>query len=58
LGTKLLECLIQVGRDESLSCITAYISPENYVMQNISKKLGFHLKLDSDGGVMEAKLDL
>ncbi len=58
LGTELLQRLIQVGRDEGLRRIIAYISPENYPMQNISKRLGFRMLHDKDEGLVKVELDL
>jgi acetyltransferase len=53
-----LQRLIQVGRDEGLRRIIAYISPENYPMQNISKRLGFRVMHDKDEGLVKVELDL
>ena len=58
LGTLLLSKLLEVGRTEELRRITADILFENYPMQRISKKLGFHLHRDTDEMVMKADLDL
>lgn len=59
LGTEFLKLLIQIGRDEKLQRITAYISPENHAMQKISKNLGFHLHRDPDDpSIVEAELVL
>ena len=58
LGTELLQRLIRVGRDEGLRRIIAYISPENYPMQNISKRLGFRVTHDKDEGLVKVELDL
>jgi acetyltransferase len=58
LGTELLQRLIQVGRDEGLRRIIAYISPENDPMQNISKRLGFRLYHDWEEGLVKVELDL
>ena len=59
LGSEFLKLLIQIGRDEKLHRITAYISPENLAMQAVSKKLGFTLHRDPDDpSVVEAELAL
>ena len=58
LGTLLLSKLLEVGRAEGLRRITADILFENYPMQRISKRLGFHLHRDTDEMVMKADLDL
>jgi acetyltransferase len=44
IGTELLRRLIQVGRDEGLSRITAEILPDNRAMQKISQQFGFRLQ--------------
>jgi len=44
IGTKLLEQLVQVGRDEGLDKITAEILYENRAMQRVCEKVGFTLK--------------
>ncbi|MBE7383890.1 MAG: bifunctional acetate--CoA ligase family protein/GNAT family N-acetyltransferase [Leptolyngbya sp. SIO1E4] len=48
IGTKLLEQLVQVGRDEGLKCITAEILHENRAMQRVCEKVGFSLKRTPD----------
>jgi acetyltransferase len=48
LGTELLQSLIDIGRQEELSCITADILPENYTMQHLCSKLGFKLERHMD----------
>lgn len=59
LGTEFLKMLIQIGRDEKLQRITAYIAPENLAMQAVSKKLGFTLHRDpADPTIVEAVLGL
>jgi|HigsolmetaAR201D_1030396.scaffolds.fasta_scaffold02072_4 acetyltransferase len=44
IGTELLRRLIEVGRDEGLSRITAEILPDNRAMQKISQQFGFKLE--------------
>ena len=58
LGTLLLSKLLSVARAEGLRHITADILFENYVMQHISKRLGFRLRRDTQEMVMKADLDL
>lgn len=59
LGSELLKQLIQIGRDENLHRIIAYISPDNLAMQKVSKALGFtlHRSVD-DPTIVEAELVL
>ena len=49
LGAELLKLLVQVGRKEKLSRITAQIMADNHAMQHVSKKAGFKLKQAPDG---------
>lgn len=56
LGTELLRRILQVGRDEKLTRITADILFENVEMQHISQKLGFRLHRTPD--VVKAEIDL
>jgi acetyltransferase len=58
LGTALLQNLIEVGRAEKLSRITARILPDNQQMQKISRKLGFRVALDVEDQECHASLDL
>ena len=59
LGSEFLKQLVQIGRDEKLKRILAYISPENIAMQKISSKLGFTLRRDpEDPTIVEAVLGL
>ncbi len=58
LGTMLLGKLLEVGRDEGLSRITADILFDNGAMQKISRRLGFNLRRDTEDMVMKADLDL
>lgn len=57
-GRQLLEELIQIGRDEHLDCILAFILPENHAMQHLCRKLGFDLQYDEEGGQWKARLQL
>ena len=58
LGTLLVSKLLEVGRAEGLRRITADLLFENYPMQRIAQKLGFHLHRDTEEMVMKADLDL
>src|SRR5215218_6140681 len=58
VGTLLLNRLLEVGRAEHLRRITAEILFDNSPMQRISKKLGFHLRRDTEEMVVKADLDL
>jgi acetyltransferase len=56
IGTKLLEQLVQIGRDEGLDCITAEILHENRAMQRVCENVGFELKRMPD--FIKAKIEL
>jgi acetyltransferase len=59
LGSEFLKLLIQIGRDEGLKRIIAYISPDNHAMQKVSRRLGFSLHRDPDDPtIVEAELVL
>ncbi|MGA7932762.1 MAG: bifunctional acetate--CoA ligase family protein/GNAT family N-acetyltransferase [Kovacikia sp.] len=58
LGTELLRRLVQVGRDEHLSLITAEILSDNSGMQRVCEKLGFQIHSTADHSVVKAKIQL
>jgi acetyltransferase len=58
LGPKLLSMLVQIARDEKLTCLRADILPENTEMQRICEKAGFALKRDLQEGTVEAAMRL
>ncbi|MCC7349078.1 MAG: bifunctional acetate--CoA ligase family protein/GNAT family N-acetyltransferase [Phycisphaerales bacterium] len=58
LGSRMLDLLIQVGRDEKLSRIVADILPDNLEMQRICQKLGFSLTQDPLAPVIKAAIAL
>lgn len=58
LRRKLLNELISVGREEKLCEIYAWIFPSNMAMQNLSRKLGFEVFLDSAEGLVRATISV
>jgi acetyltransferase len=58
VGTLLVSRILDVGRAEDLRRITAEILFDNRPMQSISRKLGFHLRRDTEEMVVKADLDL
>jgi acetyltransferase len=56
LGTQLLKLLLQIGRDEKLSRITADILPDNHDMQKVCKRLGFRLIHKTEDQLVEAEI--
>ena len=55
LGTELLQQLIQIGQQENLEAIIAYILPENRPMQRICQRFGFDLVNDRESGMVIAE---
>ena len=49
LGTELLKRLVEIGRAEKLTRLTAEIMADNHAMQHISKQVGFKLTPVADG---------
>jgi acetyltransferase len=58
LGTELLRRLIQIGKDEKVSSITADILPDNADMRRVCEKVGFRLKYQPGDSVVRAVLPL
>ena len=58
LGTRLLQLLVQIGREEKLSRIIGHILPENAAMRRVAKKAGFDLQLDPSAEEWEAEIRL
>ncbi|HLF28436.1 MAG TPA: bifunctional acetate--CoA ligase family protein/GNAT family N-acetyltransferase [Anaerolineae bacterium] len=58
VGKELVRRLIQVGRDERLTRITASISRDNIEMQRVAEKLGFRLPPAAEGERVTGIIDL
>jgi acetyltransferase len=58
LSTKLLKQLVQIGKQEGLTRITAEIIPDNIAMQRASKKSGFTVHHDAEAGECRAVISL
>jgi acetyltransferase len=58
LGSELLRRLVQIGRDEKLSRITADIIPENIEMQRVAQKIGFRLHRTIEDPTVQAVIEL
>ncbi|HLP87151.1 MAG TPA: bifunctional acetate--CoA ligase family protein/GNAT family N-acetyltransferase [Nostocaceae cyanobacterium] len=58
LGTELLRRLIHIAQQENISSICAEILMENYGMQRVCEKLGFHLQPSNDKSIITAKINL
>jgi acetyltransferase len=58
LGTKLLEQLLQIARDEKLTRLTADILADNHEMQRLCEQVGFKLTRDLENATVRATLDL
>lgn len=58
LGIKLMRRVIDVARDEKLSCVSSEMLADNIAMQAICDKLGFKTSRQSDLPSIKAVLDL
>jgi acetyltransferase len=58
LGIELLRRSVQIARDEKLSRVSAEMLRDNLSVQNIFKKIGFRLRLQTDPSSISAVLDL
>ena len=58
LGKELLSRLLQVGKDEKISVLTADILPDNRDVMRICEKLGFSLKHSLEDEVVRAEYKL
>lgn len=58
IGTELLRRLLEVGRNEQITKITADILADNHGMQRVCTKLGFRVESTSDTTVMKAEIAL
>ena len=56
LGTEMLRRLLEFARAEKLARVTAEILPENGLMANVCKLLGFRLQYSLDEHVIKADL--
>jgi acetyltransferase len=48
LGTELLKRLVQIGREEKLTRISAVMMADNRAMQHVTRKAGFKLEHDAE----------
>ncbi|MBV8280170.1 MAG: GNAT family N-acetyltransferase, partial [Verrucomicrobia bacterium] len=58
LGTYLLSRLVEIGREEGIDRIIGHILPENHLMQQVSRKVGFDIKYDRVNEAMLAEIQL
>ncbi|MEH2208313.1 MAG: hypothetical protein V7K53_30275 [Nostoc sp.] len=56
MGTELLKRLLQVGRDEHLTLISAKILIENFAIQKLYETLGFCLYPTTETSVVKAEI--
>jgi len=49
LGAELLKRLVEIGRNEKLTRLSAEIMADNHAMHHISKQVGFKLTANADG---------
>lgn len=57
IGTELLKQLIQVGKDEHLSSITAEVLTDNRAMQRVCENNGFQLHRTADPSILRAEFN-
>ncbi|MEM1269503.1 MAG: bifunctional acetate--CoA ligase family protein/GNAT family N-acetyltransferase [Bacteroidota bacterium] len=55
VGTELLRRLVEIGKEEGLSRITAEVLPENAGMRRVFKKLDFATRIDAESGSIHAE---
>jgi acetyltransferase len=48
VGTQLLRRLLEIGREEGVETVIAYMLPENKGMRHVSQKLGFQFEREED----------
>jgi acetyltransferase len=58
LGTELLKCMVEIGRQEKLGRIVGYVLSENRTMLSVCRKAGFELSRDADDGQWQAVIQL
>jgi acetyltransferase len=58
LGTELVRRLVEIARTEKHDRVSAEILPENHMMQNVCRELGFQLQFQPDEGTIHAILEL
>jgi acetyltransferase len=58
LGEELCNELLSMSVKLATGRIVSYMMPDNIPVISIARKLGFHLQLDVDEGVLRAELDL
>jgi acetyltransferase len=58
LGSRLLNSLVQVGRDERLETIVAEILPDNLAMRHVSRLSGFQIDHPAGQDTLSATLEL
>jgi acetyltransferase len=56
IGTELLKRLLEIGRQEGVERVVAYMLGENRGMRLISKRLGF--QFEREGSLFKASIDL
>jgi acetyltransferase len=58
LGSRFLELLVDIGRQEGVERIIGNILSENHAMQQVSKRVGFNVSFDRINEVMKAEIEL
>ena len=58
LGTELLHRLLDIGRQEKMGRIVAFILPDNLGMRRVCTKLGFNVRYDANAEAYKAEISL
>jgi len=58
LGTELLSRLLDIGRQEKIGRIVAFILPDNMGMRRVCTKLGFSVRYDANAEAFKAEISL
>ena len=58
LGTELLHRLLDIGRQERMGRIVAFILPDNIGMRRVCTKLGFSIRYDANAEAYRAEISL
>jgi acetyltransferase len=58
IGTEMIRCLVEIGREKQMSLIYADILPENRHAQTLFRNVGFRTAFEHDEGIIRARLKL
>lgn len=58
LGAEMLRQLVHLAREEKVRRLSAWILPDNFEMQRLCQKVGFHLDPNATDGTVRAELQI